>query len=518
MKKINHLIPVAACLLLTIRLYAQTPSLKLGVPLINSDYNLDKIVYEDKLSFYMLATSLQMENAKVFLKRFSIKDFTLENDVELSVPDAPGKKLAFEGLQAINDHLYLFSSYYDKEKKSNTLFVNSIDRNGKPDGELKEIDVTTEATRKFHGIYDLQVSKKETKIVTYRQEENFEKEPVKFTLKVFDNTFKLLWKKNVELKYTNEEYTFKSYSVDDNGNACVFAFVKLSTEEKKKYNGDFFKYVLFVFSNEHGSMTEHTIIPPDNSIHFINAKYAVNDKNEIIVAGVYDLENKIKGKMSGSFFFKLDPAKPEPLVYRSTPLSDTFLNSWMQDKKMQRSSLLEDYRCNTVYPTGDGGAMAIYATENGGGHSGPVIIIRYKEDGSVAWEKIILKNQPGGMNNFAFSSQASFYDAKNLYIIYNDNPGNLTTKEAKEIKEVKDFEKESTIVMKSISADGTIENVQLPWKSAEIEKIIFMPLHWYDIKPGLAYIEVWGGHCKSSANGKSASKCKMVGRISTITE
>ncbi|MBK9515233.1 MAG: hypothetical protein IPO05_16775 [Flavobacteriales bacterium] len=193
------------------------------------------------------------------------------------------------------------------------------------------------------------------------------------------------------------------------------------------------------------------------------------------------------------------------------PPGSDFLNSWLQDPKLSASSRLDNYIALKVHALPDGGALGIYADRgqwNKLRKEGNLIIIRYAADGSVLWERVILKDQAGNNRMENHYSHFELFDGRKLYFIYNDHKENIGAKTMSDVKPIEDYEKESTIVVRSIALDGTVQDEAWAWPSDP--PLLLVSHKAFYVNDDLFYFLPWeNGKCK----GPNKEECRSFGRI-----
>src|SRR5688572_20171932 len=484
----------------------------LGKTVDDPDLVFKWIIDEDPLSILMLTTTeYAHQSSSIYLKRYNRQTYDLENTEKMTAPLKDSLLPHFRGFQKIKDNYYVFSSRYYKKTDVNMLCAHRIDRNGNPVGEMIDLDVVNNVTSNVVGFFGVTASKNDNAILTYRNKNLNIDDPVKFTLKVFDADLKLKWEKTVDVpEYKDEDFTIRDGMVDDNGNVFIKVFVKTTDDERKLHKKIFFKYVILSFTAENGEMTWHEIPIPATG-EYSNVAFDINDRQELVVSGVYCVSRSYSSPMTGTVFMKFDFGNPKPKTIKMTNLSDSFLRSWIEEPNPLKSKFLQNIHTTKVYVLPDGGLITVFERTQFPGQlrrEDQLMIVRYDAEGTVLWEKVILKLQPG--NNFGerYFSHKSFFDGEKIYFIYNDAPGNDTITKIEKIKPV-DYVGNGKIVVKSISLDGELKTERWNWPKQS--PVLFSHHFWFEISDNLFYfIPLENGDCGNS-DGK---KCQYFGRIS----
>lgn len=477
------------------------------------DYTVDRVFAEDATSFFVQAHTGTYPDQKVLFMRYDRETCAVELKKLLAVPAEQGKEQMFEGIQSIQGGMCLFSSYHDKKTDSNTLYATRIDRDGNPLAAPVEVDVIRDVTNNKQGVYDVVFSRDRGRIATYRNINYWPKDPVKFTVKVMDTELKQLWSKEVQLPgYTGEDIIFQTYRVDDAGNVYMHVSLKLNDAEKAGRPDDFYKQTILFFENGSGTMTQHDLMIPPGGGQRLGASFDFNGKQEIMVIGLVDELNKgISTHLSSTYFAKFDARDPAMKVMKVAPLSTAFLNTWLEDPKLTTSKRLDNYYALKLHALPDGGALGIFGDRgqwNKLRKEGNLIIIRYAADGAVMWERVILKDQAGNNRMENHYSHYELFDGNKLYFIYNDHKENIGAKTMSDIKPIEDYEKESTIVVRTVALDGTVQDEAWAWPTTP--PLLLVSHKAFYVNDDLFYFLPWEiGKCR----GPNKEECRSFGRI-----
>lgn len=477
------------------------------------DYTVDRVFAEDATSFFVQAHTGIYPDQKVLFNRYDRQTCAVELSKLLAVPGEKGKEQLFEGIQSVQGGMCLFSSYHDKKADSNTLYATRIDRDGNPLAAPVEIDVIRDVTNNKQGVYDVVFSRDRGRIATYRNINYWPKDPVKFTVKVMDAELKQIWSKEVQLPgYKGEDVVFQQYRVDNAGHVYMYVSLKLTDAEKALYPDNFYKQTILFFENGSGTMTQHDLVIPPGGGQRLGASFDFNDKQEVMVIGLVDEVNKaISTHLSSTYFAKFDARDPATKVMKVAPLSTAFLNTWLDDPKLTTSKRLDNYYALKLHALPDGGALGIFGDRgqfNKLRKEGNLIIIRYGADGSVLWERVILKDQAGNNRMENHYSHYELFDGNKLYFLYNDHKENVGAKTMSDIKPIEDYEKESTIVVRTVSLDGTVQDEQWAWPTEP--SLLLVSHKAFYVNDDLFYFLPWEiGKCK----GPNKEECRSFGRI-----
>lgn len=475
------------------------------------DYSINDFLGEDQDFLYAYVSRGSYAKPVVYLNKYSARDYSFSKTIEIKILNPKGNEFAETGKQnvqcaaikMINNRFFLFSSYQDKERNTNTFYVSEFNSNGESVSRPEEMYVIENTDKKSAGWFTIFFSGNLQRIGLLVKPVGYQETSLPYTVKVFDSNIKPLYKKEVT---GNPAYVHGIYTIDDLGNIALTTHTEeLTADDKRNTKGANNKFIITTIDAESGDVFYHSLLfPVEGNTGYMNSCLTKFNRNgEVICSGNMDYENNKVKTTDGYFFVKYSVKKQEPLVMKTVLFSGQFLDYYVQDGKKTGSKLLQDFECQNVFPAADGGAFLVFEKFYWGKDarsSGPVIIVKTNADGTAAWEKMILKDQPGDYNNGNYFRNLSFMAGDKLYIIYNDNPDNENSKSIKEIIPVKKDFYSSQVIVKSFTNGGDVqkENFVQPNNL----KLIFRPGNTFYNVPHTVYTMIFENGCKCHRFGK----------------
>ena len=373
------------------------------------------------------------------------------------------KHYEVEDVREFNGRIYLFYSDWDGAKELEQLFAREIDfAGGTFIGEGKKI---VEVEGKIAGSltrggmwsfsvtdkFDFQRSFNGSKLlVQYRMRPEKKRDAINHDvigMSVFDKDMNQLWKKEVEMPYTEKKMNNLDYAIDADGNTYILAkvFNDDSTDDKKKKKGD---------ANYHIELLRIKA----NSSEIVSSKVTLKDKfiselalfegpaSYMTCAGFYNKGDEADDA-SGIMMFKVN-AQGDIFDMKSYEIPLEILNLHAKRREQRKNakeeakgkaefenldltelivnkdgSILligEQYEVQTHVHRSSNGAMTTTYTY----HYDDLLVTKINQDGSFAWMKKLPKMQKGGAGMGGMSYR-HFAGDQHHYLVFLDNTKNL---------------------------------------------------------------------------------------------
>ena len=193
----------------------------------SSRATLNDIVGYDESGVYTLLSqrkSFTRYGALITLQHFNP---LLKKVNELKIDLREGNRTVYlERIIQLKEKLYLFSSYNDPKEKKNKLFVQTVNKKNLTLNEDRKIaaDIGYKSL-KNDGTFGQKLSLDSSKLLVWYDLPYKYRQPERFGLKVYDDDFKLLWQKDIQLPYSDQLFEVKSYKVDGEGNVFILGRV-----------------------------------------------------------------------------------------------------------------------------------------------------------------------------------------------------------------------------------------------------------------------------------------------------
>ena len=229
-----------------------------------------------------------------------------------------------------------------------------------------------------------------------------------------------------------------------------------------------YNYSVWVYNKENKTTVPcKLILKKENYVIDI---YLMLDANKnIVVAAAYKEKQMYCSRAKGIFCTQIDSKTNTPLYNLEYDFPEKYALNFISKKQYYKNYGIGYCILSNLLTKDDGSLILIFANENrvqneGGrrwlwtGYSGEIMPFSISKKGEVEWSSIIPKRQAGDLfNQSMYVSFIPVYANNNLYLIYNENLGNMNAKVEDDIKGYCNFKK-------SIVAMATVNCIDGTWK------------------------------------------------------
>ena len=433
------------------------------------DYNVSKPYEAIDGEKYFFNYGEEIIMVKRDKKNIIVQKFSTDKPTELkhtvyNIDDIFPKNWVMEGVEQINDVVYVFySSYEGKETLNERLYAKKItfEEGVFEEGFDKQIISTggkvannlqsERASRftfnySFNGNDKFQITKSNNRIVAkYRRisKEIKEKDQEVIGMQILDKDLEKVWENDFTMPYPDDQMKLLDYTMDDNAN--VYALIKKyddgSKKDKKDKNDGSANYhmELFKFSKESKDAVITKIAVGDK---FIEEVGIFKGPKNTMFCGGYFSDGGRKSGVNGVFYFKIDAAG-SLLDQKTFEIPLDILNQNESNKTERKNNKKEDkdkadYKnldLKKIFFQNDGTITffgeEIYfkelKTKNGSRYiyyNDDILVSQINASGTMDWNVKIPKRQISGQTGFAVSF-SHFYKNGNHYVVFLDNVKNI---------------------------------------------------------------------------------------------
>jgi hypothetical protein len=399
-------------------------------------------------------------------------------------------KRFFNGVFYNEGRLYLVTNFFRGSDNTNLLSVQSVDSETLlAEKNIRDIAEIPYRFGLFYWENHYTIKVVGDNIYALHTGPAKDSEQVLLGINVFDLDFQLQWKHYQTLGYDEKLFHLEDYDVDESGTVRVMATV-FKDKKRKVINGQpNYEYHFFSFSNKGSEYNEHTLELGDKFI--TEMRFSYRPDGDIACAGFYS--DKMSwfwtNPIAGAFYISLDPATTAIKMEDYEPFSKDFLNSFTGDDTGKEGKGLKNIQLKSIHFLDNGGAVftaeevtqsqtditytlssfSVTRTEFNTYYTTTsttynvnwtnyqfdnIIVLKINSQGTIEWAKVVPKKQHTAADGGMFSSFATTYYGGRVFLIYNDNPKNLTSADRK----IYGFRKndEAVAVCATINLDGNI--------------------------------------------------------------
>lgn len=448
----------------------------------------------DENNFYALRI-----NNKGISRTYLLDRYNKQLDLEASVPlYIYGKKMGYtmmESVILVDNKLFAISHFINTADKLRTYHATEIDKEtllpkGNPI-ELGEVTLINDGTNK--GPFSISLSPDSTKILATYLLPYEEGSTDEYGIKIFDNTFSLLWENKFELPFQDLLYAVNNAKIDNQGSIFLpgKVFDKTDATEKKKQDLAY-QFHLFAFSQDQAEPAEYII---DSKSNFLNEfSFSLNDKHEIVCYGFYT--EKLNEKLSdGIFYAKIDAKTKKVLKEKMISFYDYYNSKGEYSGKDTRKL---NYKVKQIVQNQDGSSTIVteqvftiveLATSSQSGMTSTVytnyydniMVLKFDKEGNLIWLKTIPKAQKTKDPAGTYMSYAFFNKNNKIYLFFNESTSiEEGNPEESGIKVYKSTEQLGFLNAYVINDDGVISYKKTLFDQTETH-VLFTPLHFLPI-------------------------------------
>jgi hypothetical protein len=304
----------------------------------------EKILLYDQTGFYAVTE----KHSDDYLSKFNNRmELLVQAKVETEKSDKRMKDHTIESVLEFNNAIYAITRERDKDNKTIVYFAEKVDLSSLiPDGNKIKIYEADYSVDKKREDVDLRfiLDKDKKVMILYDQHAAVKEEDVKVSIHSLDATFKVLWKKDVELPLISDSkrnYSFDKY-VDPNANVYLLAKVYDDDPNGKKKNkykdvkeGQLnYDYHIYTIGNGIETYIDYPFELKDKAVSEINLD--INNKGELVACGFYGDINADKNKVSGAkgvFYTIIDPANKEIKAQSYKKFENEVFTAGLSEKK-----------------------------------------------------------------------------------------------------------------------------------------------------------------------------------------
>ncbi len=445
--------------------------------------------------FYVLRyKNIEKTNARprVYLEFFD-RDMKLvrANELELKYK---GKQRDFEDVLFLGGRLYLLTSFNNQAKKKNYLFRQEISRRSLlPSRTLHMIAETEARNKEREGTFDFFISRDSSKLLIYNQLPYKRNDPERFSLRVYDAAFELLWTKDIALPYPDNQFSVEEYRVDRAGNVYLLGVLYQDQARARRRGAPNYQYVILAYMDGGERVEEFRL---DLQGKFItDLTFRVGNDGNLLCTGFYS--EKGTYSIKGTYFFRLDTRSREIynrnlrefdfdfLTYALNPREKEKARDAEREGKRRNQPELYRYRLDDLILRSDGGAVLIaeqffvyersdrYYSYYDYYYPSPfyydpyyrrtiyynyndIIVVNIRPDGEIEWTAVIPKRQSTIDDGGYFSSYAMAVVRDRIFFVYNDNARNLDPARAGDGRIYNYDGRNSVIALAEVRKDGQV--------------------------------------------------------------
>jgi hypothetical protein len=409
------------------------------------------------------------------------KDLSLAYSKEL---EFPRDEMYREYTALINDTLFVFIGYFDKEKSINYLYGSYYSREGVLNSNFAQLAaVEVENKRKLNS-FDIVNSVDSTKFLIAVIPRSERKVEQKVHFIVVDHRYREYDQVRIEFPFQSRDFSFQTLELSNNGDIHLMAAIPKDDEgEKRKARTKVKELRLFTFYKEDQMLHEYPIRIGENYIS--EYKMRVRNNGDVLVTGFYS--DFRSNSMKGIFYLEIEPSTKSVKNLKNTDFTESFLKLFISKRKAKKKRELANFEVRDIFVKPDGGIqfLAEYyyyyvtITQDANGNIrethhynyGDIIVADMDKNGKINWWTKIPKRQ-NTVNDVGYYSGMSYYYINNkLHLVYNEHERNIKEVDPDRIRNIR--LKKAWTVLVTVDENGKVEKT--PMFKAKDRKLLLVP-------------------------------------------
>ena len=408
-------------------------------------YKLERKYYISELighhdGYFYILKKKRKSSEIVVLDKFSENNLTLVSSKEFKLPRVKDEKTGLREVYIFGGKIVFFVTRYDRDEKISYAYNCSVDLDLNEMSELKEIDkVEIKNSRQSPG-FNFILSKDEKKILV---QHNFPFEKYnneKFSYIVYDTTFSVIWKKEIELPYKDKIFKVNDYILDDSTNIHLLSQISPEPEKgdqnlKGVPNNN---YLIISYFPKENKIKEMDINLSNKWVSSVTLDIAPT--GDLVAGGFYS--NTQYFSIAGTFYLRIDDSTRNITAQGLKAFEKDFMMEFLPERKVKKGKELSDFYFDHFVLREDGSALLVaeqyymitnyywdpylytynYTYQY---YYNDIILVSIAADGTIQWNKKIPKRQLSSNDDGFYSSYAFGTNGTDAVIVYNDHPDNV---------------------------------------------------------------------------------------------
>lgn len=412
---------------------------------LGKSYSIERKFYISELighadnHFYLLKR--KRKSSQVFIiERYNSESLEKVSQKEFELPLIKNEKAGFSEVMMFGDKIVFILTQYIKSEHTSYAYALSIDYQLTELSAPIELDkVEIKSARQSPG-FNFILSKDEKKMLVQHNFPYVKYNNEKFSYIVYDTTFSVIWKKEIEMPYKDKLFKVNDYILDDSTNIHLLSQIspEKGADEDKLRGVPNNSYSIISYLPKENKVKELDINLNNKWVSSVTVDIAPD--GDLVAAGFYS--NTQYFSVSGTFYLRIDDSTRTIKAQGMKAFEKDFLREFLPEKKIKKGKELNDFYFDHFVIREDGSALLVaeqyYMVTNYYWdpylytynytyqyYYNDIILVNILKDGSISWTKKIPKKQISSNDGGYYSSYAFGFNGKEASIIFNDHANNL---------------------------------------------------------------------------------------------
>jgi len=280
--------------------------------------------------------------------RYSTDSLHLNSSTDVS---GPGDDFTIEQFFIHADTLTLVYSGWNKESEQIEIFMQRYSDAGATVGEAKLVHARYESSRPRKSGIECVLSPDSLSLLLFFDSDVERKQTEGIAFKCYSHALQLLWEKDLRLPATPDLLQVHHFLLDNKEGVYMMSGrnpIKTFADWQRPQGG---QYVVYYYEPYGKRLKQYDIGLKDKQV--ISVEFALNSKQEVVIAGYYS--NNFKFKAAGTLYFTINAFGGSMKKAAYTPFSEAFVEEMMDGGK----ETLEDFYLDHLYLHPDGRAVLV---------------------------------------------------------------------------------------------------------------------------------------------------------------
>jgi len=375
------------------------------------------------------------------IDKYSYNQYTQIQTINVEIPHLGKRNGRFEKIFLLDNHFVMFTSHHDPADDINYAYASLINLKGEFIKDPIEVDrIESVKSKKNPGSFQFSLSPDSTYLLAFH---NTPFEPLtndKFSVRLFDDELNAIWSNKFKLPYDDGNFEVVNVLLDNNQNVymvCAQYGNELLQSDQTLNKG----YSLLHYNHQEKKLTEFEIKVENKWFH--SAHFKIVADTSLVVAGFYS--NSGQGNMAGIFYLRFNTTNDELESSGFEPLPREVITAIGASGDFSFNSGTDLFTLRNLLVQPDTRVVLVAEKEyvdvstyidpytgqhirNNHYHFDEVLVVGISNQAKIDFATVIQKYQNSTNDGGPYSSIAVNLHKGMVYVLYNDNPSNLTLK------------------------------------------------------------------------------------------
>lgn len=280
--------------------------------------------------------------------RYTTDSLRIKSSADIA---GPSEDFTVEHFFIHTDTLTLIYSGWNKESDQTEIFIRRFIADGEPVGESKLVHARFENSKPKKSGIECVLSPDSLSMLLFFDSDVERKQTEGISFKCYNHSLQLLWEKELRLPATPDLLQVHHFLLDNKAGVYMMSGrnpIKTFADWQRPQGG---QYVVYYYEPYGKRLKQYDIGLKDKQV--ISVEFALNSKQEVVIAGYYS--NNFKFKAAGTLYFTIQAFGGSMKKAAYTPFTEEFI----EEITVGGKETLEDFYLDYLYLHPDGRAILV---------------------------------------------------------------------------------------------------------------------------------------------------------------